>query len=104
MKAMQGVPVSDSVIEAIMESDKGPLIAYHLAKNPERLRELEGMSGMRLAREIGRFEGSVRMPSSNKQTRAPIPLSALKGGAAPTPSLANKSPEEYRKLRESGVT
>jgi hypothetical protein len=104
MKQMKGVQVRNDVVMEIMSSDKGPLIAYHLAKNPERLRELNGLSGRELAREIGRLEGSVRMPAGNKQTRAGSPPSPVKGGAAPTPSLANKSPEEYRKLRASGVT
>ena len=83
MATMKGVTVRDDVIEEIKASDKSPLLAYHLAKNPDKLRELNSMSGRELAREIGRLEGSIRMPAGKKQTTAPPPPANLKGGAAP---------------------
>lgn len=83
MGTMKGVTIRDDLIEEIKASDKSPLLAYHLAKNPDKLRELNSMSGRELAREIGRLEGSIRMPAGKKQTTAPPPPSNLKGGAAP---------------------
>ena len=83
MATMKGVTIRDDVIEEIKASDKSPLLAYHLAKNPDKLRELNSMSGRELAREIGRLEGSIRMPAGKKQTTAPPPPGNLKGGAAP---------------------
>lgn len=87
MATMKGVSIRDDVIEEIKASDKSPLLAYHLAKNPDKLRELNSMSGRELAREIGRLEGSIRMPAGKKQTTAPPPPSNLKGGAAPHTAL-----------------
>lgn len=83
MATMKGVTIRDDLIDEIKASDKSPLLAYHLAKNPDKLRELNSMSGRELAREIGRLEGSIRMPAGKKQTTAPPPPSNLKGGAAP---------------------
>lgn len=83
MATMKGVTVRDDVIEEIKASDKSPLLAYHLAKNPDKLRELNSMSGRELAREIGRLEGSIRMPAGKKQTTAPPPPTTPTGGAAP---------------------
>ncbi len=83
MEKMKGVTIRDDVIEEIKASDKSPLLAYHLAKNPDKLRELNSMSGRELAREIGRLEGSIRMPAGKKQTTAPPPPTNLAGGAAP---------------------
>jgi hypothetical protein len=83
MKAMDGVQVRQDVIDEIMSSEKSALLAYHLAKNPDKLQSLNSMSGRELAREMGRLEGSVRMPASKLQTSAPAPLSTLKGGASP---------------------
>jgi len=88
MATMKGVTIRDDVIEEIKASDKSPLLAYHLAKNPDKLRELNSMSGRELAREIGRLEGSIRMPAGKKQTTAPPPPGNLKGGAAPHVDLA----------------
>ena len=104
VQAMSGRQVNDPLFDAIMASEKGPLIAYHLAKHPEKFDQLNALGGTTLAREIGRLEGSVRMPGGNRQTGAKAPPSSLKGGAAQAPGLRGKSPEEYRKLRESGVT
>jgi hypothetical protein len=104
LNSMKGAVVRDDVIDEIMASDKGPLIAYHLAKDRERLLALNNMTSRELAREVGRLEGAVRMPASNRQTRAPAPLSVLRGGAAQRPDLRNRSPEEYRRLREGGIT
>lgn len=101
MAQMKGVNVRQDVIDEIMESDKSALLAYHLAKNPERLRALNAMSGKELAREIGRLEGSVRMPAANKQTKAPPPPTQVKGGSSPVRSLHDMSMEEYKKYRKA---
>jgi hypothetical protein len=87
MGTMKGVTIRDDLIEEIKASDKSPLLAYHLAKHPDKLRELNSMSGRELAREIGRLEGSLRMPAGKKQTTAPPPPANLKGGAAPHTAL-----------------
>lgn len=87
MATMKGVTVRDDVIEEIKSSDKSHLLSYYLAKNPEKLSELNSLSGRELAREIGRLEGSVRMPAGKKVTTAPPPPANLKGGAAPHVSL-----------------
>jgi len=101
MGTMKGVTVREDVLEEIKQSDKSPLIAYHLAKNPDKLRELNSMSGRELAREIGRLEGSLRMPAGKKQTSAPPPPTTLKGGAAPAVDLATADMEAYVAARKA---
>ncbi len=95
MDGMKGVTTRDDVIEEIKSSDKSHLLAYHLAKNPEKLRELNSMSSRELAREIGRLEGSVRMPAGKKVTSAPPPPTNLTGGAAPTFDPAKAEMAEF---------
>lgn len=82
MGEMKGVNVRNDVIDEIMQSDKSALLAYHLAKNPEKLDALNRMSPRELAREMGRLEATVQMPTAKKQTSAPPPASAVKGGAS----------------------
>lgn len=102
MSEMRGVNIRNDVIDEIMSSDKSALIAYHLAKNPEKLRELNAMSGRELAREIGRLEGSVRMPAAKKQTNTPPPLSKVTGGAAQSFDAKAASMDDYIAKRQSG--
>jgi hypothetical protein len=95
MGTMKGVTVREDVLDEIKSSDKSPLIAYHLAKNPDKLAEMNRMSARELAREIGRLEGSLRMPAGKKQTGAPPPPTTLRGGAAPAVDLATADMEAY---------
>ena len=79
---MKDVNVRQEVIDEIMSSDNSAELAYHLAKNPEKLFAMDRMSGRELAREMGRLDATVKLPVANKQTKAPAPLSAVKGGAS----------------------
>lgn len=95
MAGMKGVTVRNDVLDEIIGSDKSALLAYHLAKNPDTLRRLNEMNGRELAREIGRLEGSVRMPAGKKQTTAPPPPTQISGGAAPGFDASKASMAEY---------
>ncbi len=79
--------------------DKAPLVAYHLAQNPKTAAALNAMSPVEAAREIGRIEGRVSIPT-NKATRAPSPVSPVKGSASPTRGLG-KSMSDYERWRNS---
>lgn len=96
MAKMKGVTVRDAVIEEIKSSDKSHLLSYHLAQNPEKLRELNSMSDRELAREIGRLEATLKMPEAKKKTSAPPPGTTLRGGgAAPSFDPAKADMAEY---------
>lgn len=97
----KGLSIHEDVMGLIIESDKSPLLAYHLAKNPDKLRELNSLSGRELAREIGRLEGSIRMPAGKKQTTAPPPPTILKGGSAPDTDLGSADMEAYVAARKA---
>ena len=85
--AQSGGQFAPHVIEEIHASENGPMLAYHLAKNPSLAIELNSLSPRDVAREIGRLEAKVSLPQPKKQTQAPAPLAALKGGAAPATDL-----------------
>lgn len=75
------------VQEELRDSEKGPLLAYQLAKNPQLAAELNAMSPRDAAREIGRLEAKTSLPQPKKQTQAPAPLAAVKGGATPSKDI-----------------
>jgi glycerol-3-phosphate cytidylyltransferase-like family protein len=102
MKAMDGVKVRNDVIDEIMSSDKSAEISYFLAKNPQKLAEMDRMSGKELAREMGRLEATLKLPTAKKQTSAPAPLSALKGGASGSFDPEKASMDDYVAKRKAG--
>lgn len=77
------------VIEELMESGKGPMLAYTLAKDPSLAAQLNALSPRDAAREIGRLEAKVALPQPKRQTQAPAPMSTVKGGASPAQDLAS---------------
>lgn len=95
--------IRDDVRDLILESAKGPLIAYHLAKNLDKVAELNRMPQLAAAREIGRLEARIRGPQPKRQTSAPPPLTPPRGG---TGGVAKKvehmSMDEYVREREAG--
>lgn len=77
------MPASDAVTRLVIESDKGPLLKYHLAKNPGELQRLNAMDPLSAARAIGRLEAKLSLPTANRTSKAPPPTAPIKGGAGP---------------------
>ena len=77
-------PVSDTVKGLILESEKGPLLQYHFAKNASDLRRINALPPLAAAREIGRLEARLSLAKPSTATKAPPPVSAPKGGASPS--------------------
>lgn len=102
VKSASGISITTEVGEEILSSEKSELLTYYLAKNPDKLRALNSMTGRELAKEIGRLEGSVRMPAARKQTAALAPLTPLKGGAAGSFDPVSASMEDYAAKRKAG--
>ena len=87
------VSISDPVRDAIMESDVGPKILYHLAENPEFAHELGKKSVISALREIGKLEARFEAkkpesasepetkPTVAKSSKAPAPISPKIGRA-----------------------
>jgi len=85
MVASSDVVVSDQVRDAILESDVGPRILYHLAENPEVADKISKASLITALREIGKLEARFekKEPIDVKpvavKSKAPAPISPLKG-------------------------
>jgi hypothetical protein len=80
------VRISDPVRDAIMESDVGPKILYHLAENPDLGKKLGEMSVIAALRHIGKLEVQFEKTETRKpvvaKSKAPAPISPIKVGAA----------------------
>jgi hypothetical protein len=94
------IAMPDATLSVIRDSD--PMVAYHLAKNPDLAEDIGLMHPVQAAKAIGRIEAQVRLPQRRTQTNAPRPGVPLKGGAAARPNAKTMSMEDYVKARKSG--
>jgi len=82
------VMVSDQVRDALLESDAGPRILYHLAENPDYAEKLSKMTVISALREIGKLEARFEKTETKPVTRskAPAPINPLRatGGSMDT--------------------
>jgi len=79
------VAVSDPVRDAIMESDVGPQILYHLAENPEFAQELGKKSVISALREIGKLEARFEKAEQPQAASDPAAKPAVAKSKAPAP-------------------
>jgi len=90
------ITVSDEIRDAMLESEQGPRILYHLAENPELAEKLNSMSKVSALREIGKLEERFEAKETPKETpkteaetkpsvaksKAPAPISPIKTSSA----------------------
>lgn len=110
MSAAADVRIAPHVHEVLLESEQGPAIAYHLAKNPDEAERLSAMSPLAAARELGRLEASLAKsappqgaaPAPKPVSKAPAPIKPLGAGATSTNTDPAKMPmDEYVKWRKA---
>lgn len=75
------VPISQPMFDAIVESDMGPQIAYHLGQHPEEASRISSMSDYGAARELGKLEAQLSIPPKPKTSQAPDPVDPVGGGS-----------------------
>lgn len=94
-RVMASAPnVNNHVAELILSDENGPQIAYHLAKNPKLIGDLNAMHPLQAAREIGRLAANVATPSK-RTTQAPPPVKPAGSASSPSSDPAKMSTDEY---------
>ena len=89
------ITVNDAIRDAMLESEQGPRILYHLAENPELAEKLNTLSTVSALREIGKLEAKFEASETPKdakteaetkpsiaRSKAPAPISPLKTSSA----------------------
>ena len=112
--ASSDVVVNDDIRDAILESDVGPQILYHLAENEEVGKKIAAMSPKAALREIGKLEARFEVkPEAEKtapvvRSKAPAPIQPIRGGknAPDVPMDSNGvffgSAAQWKELRKAG--
>lgn len=110
------LPVTPVMGEAILDSELGPKILYHLGQNPTEAARIAKLSPVAQVREITKLEAMLspetakpadEKPQTKSTTvsKAPAPIRPVAGGASasnPVKSIDSMSQAEYRAYRESG--
>jgi len=89
--------------EAVMTSDIGAELSYHLASNHEELERILDMTPSAAVRALGRLEVKLeKQPEPKKEeTKLPAPIKPLKGGSEEESTTYNKGDdfEKFYKIR-----
>ena len=95
------VVVAPHVTDTILESDRGPEVAYYLAQHPEKADQINGLSPIAAARAIGRIEASLpELPVAARISKAPAPIKPVSASSsAPIGISDDMSTEAYRAAR-----
>lgn len=104
------------ILNYLIESDIGPKLQYHLAKNPDVLDRLNQLSPIKAIAELGKLETKLEKPSEPKAdtgklgaiapvSQAPAPITPIDGKTTPVhkdPStMSIKELREYERAREA---
>jgi len=93
--------LSDVARRAIVESELGPQVLYHLATNPEVAERIADLSPVRQVVELGKLEGTLTAPAPKKPSSAPAPITPTKPGRSAAHGYSeNMTDSEYREWRK----
>ncbi len=88
-------PMTKAMAETIQDSEKGPEVAYHLAKNPAEAARIAQLSPFAAARELGKLEVSLSAPKVQKTTTAPTPPTPIGSGRSTEGDPGKMSMDDY---------
>lgn len=102
---LSDLQISPHVAETLLDSEQGPALAYHLAKNPDVAERINGLSPLAAAREIGRIEASISSKAATAPakpvTKPPAPISPVGQRSAPASDPEKMSIDEWMAWRRS---
>lgn len=112
------IRVSDQLRDAILESEVGPQLRYHLASNPDVAETLAKMTVGRMLKEVGKIEATLqgkkpepalKVVPKAEISKAPEPITPVGTGGQPVLRLAghnevpkNMTYEDWKKARQQG--
>ena len=110
MVASSDVVVSDQVRDAILESDVGPRILYHLAENQELAEKISKSSLITALREIGKLEAKFEKTEPKEvktvaqKSKAPAPINPIKAGTSEQVIVTDTDKmtfQQYKAMRQA---
>jgi len=94
------LPITQDILDIMVDSDNMPDILYHLANNPDELSKLSRQSKIKQTLAIGRLDNRFSVKIKRKKiTKAKAPIKGVKSSPSPSSNLAEMSYDDYRKHR-----
>lgn len=97
--ASSDVPMTATMQQAIMESDIGPKLAYHLARNPDDAVKIAQMSPTKATIALGRLEERLSANPTKTASNAPAPITPVGQRATVSKDPDKMSTDEWLKWR-----
>ena len=104
--AVNDVNLLNSTIDAIVESEQGPDISYHLLTNPSEAARIKGLSPIQQIKEIARLEAkfsSAPTAPVKRVSQAPTPINALGGSDKGIMDIDKLDGDEWAKAERERV-
>ena len=77
MQEAEDLPLTPAIYEAVLDSDIGPALVYHLAKDLELYEKISKMPPLSAAREIGKLEAKLMKDNKPNVSKAPPPINPV---------------------------
>jgi len=94
------VPVTQTMRDAILESEVGALLTYHLAKHPAEAERIARLSPVAQAKAIGAIESSLATKPAPRVSKAPAPIRPISGASGGQADLSKSSMDDYIAARK----
>ena len=103
----KNLPLTRPMQDAVVNSESGPALMYHLCQHPEECDRIAAMHPMMAVKEMGKLEARIEAASTgpassaDSLTQAPRPIKPVGGGAtASTMPLDQMSYRDYKRIRD----
>lgn len=89
-----------AMTQAILTSENGPALAYHLGKNTQVANEINNMPPAQALMELGKLEAKLSQHVAPKSSKAPDPIKPVGDKAPVEKDPETMSTTEYRRWRQ----
>lgn len=94
------VPITQTMRDAILESEVGALLTLHLAKNPAEAERIARLSPVAQAKALGAIEASLATKPVPRVSKAPAPIKPISGASGGHADPSKMSMDEYAAFRK----
>lgn len=100
-------PLTIGMQQALLDSEMGPEVAYHIAQNPKLGEKMAKMTLVQINKEVAKIEarleakqGDKAADDDKKTSKSPPPIDPVKGSSKSKKSVEDMDYEEYLKERQ----
>lgn len=100
----QRLPIHGHLLGAVVQSDHGPAVLYHLGQNPDMAWRLAQSDPLTIGREIALLEAKLTAPKQPSVSKAPEPAPTIKPAATKVQKgLNDLSQKEFEERRRKYI-